>query len=101
MASSIYAWNADYVNYSYDENSHFGWSVDMAGDLDDDGILDIIVGAPDFDSTNADAGKAWIMCVIIPEFAVGLIAIFIPFGMSVIFIRRKKKLGGKKYAATG
>ncbi|MCK5309864.1 MAG: FG-GAP repeat protein, partial [Thermoplasmata archaeon] len=101
IASSTYAWHADYVNYSYDENSYFGWSVDMAGDLDGDSEQDIIVGAPGFDSTNSDAGKAWIMCIVIPvpEFTAGLIAIIIPFGMSVLVIRRKRR--GKKHATTG
>jgi hypothetical protein len=39
-------------------NSYFGWSM-SAGDTDDDGNDDMLVGAHYYDLTNADAGKVW------------------------------------------
>ena len=45
--------------------SLFGSSVSSAGDLDDDGVEDVVVGAPEFDVVGAfalrpDAGKAYV-----------------------------------------
>ncbi|MBU4031959.1 MAG: integrin alpha, partial [Candidatus Thermoplasmatota archaeon] len=101
LSGTIYAWNANYTNYSYDAGSHFGWSVCKAGDLDCDGNNDIAIGAPHFDVISpsmADAGKAWIMSCFcpIPEFSTELIAIFIPFGLSVIIFRRRRKRNGDR-----
>jgi hypothetical protein len=39
---------------------HFGWSVADAGDVNGGGYDDLIIGAPDYDSGNYDAGRAYI-----------------------------------------
>jgi hypothetical protein len=41
-------------------NDGFGWNVSSAGDINDDGYSDIIVGAPFNDSLNSDAGAVYI-----------------------------------------
>ncbi|HKK73296.1 MAG TPA: hypothetical protein VKA86_19000 [Candidatus Krumholzibacteria bacterium] len=38
----------------------FGWSVSAAGDLDDDGIDDFVVGAPYSDATGTDRGRVYV-----------------------------------------
>ncbi|MFO7619338.1 MAG: hypothetical protein R6W91_06785, partial [Thermoplasmata archaeon] len=90
MDAEISASNADYIKNGT-AGSHFGWSVGYAGDLDDDGHNDVIVGAPDWDSaTEADIGWVQVLCVI-PEYSAELIAILIPFGLSVIIFRKRRK----------
>ena len=97
LSGTIYAWNANYTNYSYDTGSHFGWSVCKAGDLDDDGNADVAIGAPAYSSST---GKTWIMCiVIIPEFNLGIVAIFMPIAVSFTVFTRKRRKGGRKHAA--
>lgn len=41
-------------------NDHFGTSVAYAGDVNQDGKADVIVGAPDNDAGGTDAGRAYI-----------------------------------------
>ncbi|MCX7045426.1 MAG: integrin alpha [Candidatus Sumerlaeota bacterium] len=41
-------------------NAHFGFSVSGAGDVNGDGYPDIIVGAPDYDNGQLDAGRAYV-----------------------------------------
>jgi hypothetical protein len=38
----------------------FGWSVSSAGDVNGDGFSDVIVGAPEFDSPEANEGRAFV-----------------------------------------
>jgi hypothetical protein len=38
----------------------FGWRVHTAGDVNGDGYDDVIVGAPQFDTTLADTGKSYV-----------------------------------------
>lgn len=90
MASAISAANADYVRNGTQSGEHFGWSVDMAGDLDGNGYNDVIVGAPDKGPSSAD-GTGWAQVIVIPEFGAMLIAVFIPFGLSVIVFRRRRR----------
>ncbi len=97
LSGTIYAWNANYTNYSYDAGSHFGWSVCKAGDTDNDGYNDVIIGAPRFTAgSNADAGKAWIMSIaatviIISEYSTIALVIFMP--MAIFSIVRRKRRG--------
>ena len=42
-------------------NDQFGRSVDLLGDLDDDGINDLVVGASHSDDGATDAGSVWIL----------------------------------------
>ncbi|MCZ7583394.1 MAG: integrin alpha [Deltaproteobacteria bacterium] len=41
-------------------NAHFGMSVMAAGDVNGDGFADIAVGAPDYDGSFADEGRAFV-----------------------------------------
>lgn len=43
--------------------SFFGLPAVPAGDVNGDGFLEIIVGAPYFDTAHVDAGKAWVYCL--------------------------------------
>ncbi len=97
MASAISAANADYVNYSANASSHFGWSVCKVGDLDGDNKIDVLIGAPHFTAgSNANAGITWVMfasgtmVIIISEYSALAFVIFMPM---VIFsiVRRKRK----------
>jgi FG-GAP repeat len=38
----------------------FGWSVDCGGDVDGDGLADVIVGAPSADPTRLNSGSAYV-----------------------------------------
>jgi hypothetical protein len=84
-----------YYCFGETDNDHFGWSVCKAGDLNGDGYNDIIAGAPDRDDTAnsyTDSGWGQVLSVIpVPEFSAMLIAIFIPFGLSIIVVRRKRR----------
>jgi hypothetical protein len=40
--------------------AHFGASVDIAGDVDGDGILDLVVGAPNYTNLNSNEGRAFL-----------------------------------------
>ncbi len=40
--------------------AHFGTSVGTAGDVDDDGFADLVVGAPDYDGAHSGAGAAFV-----------------------------------------
>jgi hypothetical protein len=44
-----------------DPADHFGHSVNGIGDLDGDGVRDLVVGAPGDDDGAADAGAAWLL----------------------------------------
>ncbi len=48
------------VHPSDQEDAHFGATVSTAGDLNEDGYADVIVGAPDYDGPQPDAGAAFV-----------------------------------------
>ena len=50
------SWHAD----GEQSNSHFGFCVASAGDINNDGYSDVVVGAPDYDYLGEDRGKAFL-----------------------------------------
>jgi len=46
---------------------HFGNSVSVAGDVNGDGHSDVIVGAPLSDAGGSDAGRAYVMSLVLPN----------------------------------
>ncbi|MDD3646896.1 MAG: choice-of-anchor Q domain-containing protein [Candidatus Dojkabacteria bacterium] len=46
---------------SLDSNDDFGFSISEIGDLDNDGVVDIAVGAQYDDDENADSGAIWVI----------------------------------------
>ena len=42
-------------------NALLGWSLDGGHDVDGDGVPDLAVGAPDWNSTSTDTGAAWVV----------------------------------------
>jgi hypothetical protein len=97
LSGTISAANAAYIKDGPAAGAHFGWSVCEAGDVDNDGYNDVIVGAPDRDRTTpslTDSGWAQILVVIIPvpEFSAAMMAILPPIvGVPLIVYRRKRK----------
>jgi hypothetical protein len=41
-------------------NAEYGWSVSTIGDVNRDGFDDIMIGAPSYDTSNSNAGKAYL-----------------------------------------
>ncbi|MHB9288543.1 integrin alpha, partial [Halobacteriales archaeon Cl-PHB] len=53
--------DADVTLLGAGEDDYAGWSVSTAGDLNADGNADIVVGAPGNDSTDQNAGAAYVV----------------------------------------
>ena len=51
---------AGWTKASNKENAKFGWSVGTAGDVNGDGLADVIVGAPYWDGGQTAEGRAWV-----------------------------------------
>ena len=49
------------LNESLDASGHFGWSVSSIGDLDNDNITDIVVGANFADDGGTDRGEIYVL----------------------------------------
>jgi len=84
---------ADWADKGENADDHFGWSVSFAGDVNNDGYQDVVVGAPGYDDTtpdpdNTDAGKSYVLSTI-PEFT--MMAVPLSIVLVVLIIRRKKK----------
>ncbi len=70
--------------------SQFGYSVSSAGDVNNDGYDDVIVGSPYYDNGETDEGRAFLYTGIqIPEFQVVLVPV-IGVVVTVIALRRAK-----------
>jgi hypothetical protein len=91
LSGTVSADNADYVIGGTQAGEHYGWSVSKAGDLDSDGYNDVIVGAPEKGPSSSADGTGWVQVIVIPEFQAMLIAVIVPFGLSVIVFRKKRK----------
>ncbi|MFO7742862.1 MAG: FG-GAP-like repeat-containing protein, partial [Anaerolineae bacterium] len=53
--------NADWMATGDQENGYHGWAVATAGDVNGDGLDDVIVGAPTYDNSEADnSGRAYV-----------------------------------------
>ncbi len=88
--------DADNVSFGECANDCFGWSIDYIEDINGDGYLDIIVGAP-FNNNNTftDSGKIYVvsdgMDPIIPEFSNILLPILIILILLIIAHRPKRQ----------
>ena len=52
--------NSNWTAESNQANAWFGYSVATAGDVNDDGYADVIVGAPTYDNGQTDEGRAFV-----------------------------------------
>jgi hypothetical protein len=59
--SEIELSDADYSFVGEDSSDYAGWSVSSAGDVDGDGLDDILVGAYQNDDGGSEAGKAYLI----------------------------------------
>ncbi len=81
LNGNLAAGNADWANEGANAGDHFGWAVG-GGDVTDDGIPEVVIGAPHFDGVGADSGYGGVF--EIPEYellvpSVAMIALFILF----------------------
>jgi hypothetical protein len=98
---------ADYDNYGNYTGDHFGWSVSFAGDLNKDGTDEVLVGAPHYNTQSgetpasaSDAGKTYVLCVIIviPEYEVIIMPVILVLTV-IIYLNRyqnQNKFSNKK-----
>ena len=50
---------ADWAGEGNQAQASYGEAVSSAGDVNGDGFDEVVVGAPDFDTPNTDAGRIW------------------------------------------
>jgi hypothetical protein len=89
---------AAYTNYGEYAYDHFGWSVSHAGDIDGNGLMEVICGAPHYNTTAGetppsaeDVGKVYCYTgFLIPEFSEILVPIV--FMLLIIAIWRRRRI---------
>jgi len=60
LPSSVLPPNAGWKRDGYQTGAFFGYSVASAGDVDNDGYGDVIVGAPKYDNPQTDEGRVFV-----------------------------------------
>ena len=59
-STGLTAGAAGWMESGDQEDAHFGAAVSIAGDLNSDGYADVVVGTPDYDDAQPDAGAAFV-----------------------------------------
>ncbi len=60
LSGSLPATDADIVVFGEEPLDHFGWSVDILGDLNDDGVSDIVIGSPLGQGAAVSSGEVFV-----------------------------------------
>lgn len=60
LATTVNAENANVILNGTNDGDQFGFALGEAGDLDDDGNNDIVVGAPFMDGSGSDRGAGYV-----------------------------------------
>jgi hypothetical protein len=95
---------ADKITYGENSTGHFGWSVSFADNVDGYDMIDILVGAADFDNgTNPNTGKSYIYTTggVIPEFHLIILPVLIMLMIIMGSKKSNKSIKSKKYKRKG